>query len=76
MRGKCQRSVNIKNNYRKIGKKEKEDNDIDVNVAQQEHDNNKYYVSTFKNIQNIDTFNLTSKNLNSIYIVDAWEKRG
>ena len=34
------KKINIKNNYRKIGKKK--DNDMNVDVAQLEHNNNKY----------------------------------
>ena len=37
-----------KKNYRKIGKKN--DNDVDVDVAQLERSNNKCYVSAFRYI--------------------------
>ena len=37
--------MNVKNNYRKI--KKKQDNDGNADLAQQEHSNNKCYVSTF-----------------------------
>ena len=40
--------VNVKKNYRKIGKKN--DNDVDADVVQLEHSNNKCYVSTFRYI--------------------------
>ena len=42
---------NVKKNYRKIGKKN--DNDVDADVVQLEHSNNKCYVSTFRYIQMI-----------------------
>ena len=38
----------LKKNYRKIEKKN--DNDVDVDVAQLERSNNKFYVSTFRYI--------------------------
>ena len=40
--------INVKKNYRKIGKKN--DNDVDADVTQLEHSNNKCYVSTFRYI--------------------------
>ena len=40
--------VNVKKNYRNIGKKN--DNDVDADVTQLEHSNNKCYVSTFRYI--------------------------
>ena len=36
----------LKKNYRKIGKKN--DNNMDANVAQLEHSNNKCYISAFR----------------------------
>ena len=39
----------LKNNYRKIEKKN--DNDVDANVAQRERNNIKHYDSAFSNIQ-------------------------
>ena len=39
------KKVNVKNNYRKI--KKKQDNDVNADLAQQEHSNNKCYVSTY-----------------------------
>ena len=38
----------LKNNYRKIGKKN--DDDIDADMAQREHSNIKHYASIFSNI--------------------------
>ena len=38
------KNVNVKTNYRKIGKKK--DNDVDVDVAQMKRSNNKCYTST------------------------------
>ena len=38
----------LKNNYRKIGKKN--DHDVDADMAQREHSNIKRYVSNFSNI--------------------------
>ena len=38
----------LKNNYRKIEKKK--DNDVDANMAQLEHSNDKYYASAFRYI--------------------------
>ena len=38
----------LKNNYRKIEKKN--DNNVDADMAQCEHSNIKYYASTFSNI--------------------------
>ena len=43
---KKREGVNVKNNYRKIGKKN--DNDVDADVAQLERSNNKCYASTFR----------------------------
>ena len=39
------KKTNVKNNYRKIGKKK--DNDVHANVTQLEQSNNKCYPSTF-----------------------------
>ena len=39
------KKTNVKNNYRKIGKKK--DNDVNTNVTQLEQSNNKCYPSTF-----------------------------
>ena len=44
------KKVNVKKNYRKIGKKN--DNDMDTNMAQVEHNNNKCYAPIFR--YNID----------------------
>ena len=41
-----------KKNYRKIGKKN--DNDVDADVAQLEHSNNKWYASAFRYIYRFD----------------------
>ena len=38
----------LKNNYRKIGKKN--DNNVNADVAQRDHSNIKHYASTFSNI--------------------------
>ena len=40
---------NVKNNFRKIGKKK--DNDVDVDIVQLERNNNKCYTSVFRYIQ-------------------------
>ena len=37
--------MNVKNNYRKIGKKK--DNNVDIDVAQLERNNNKWYTSIY-----------------------------
>ena len=42
------KKVNVKKNYRKIGKKN--DNDVDADVTQLERGNHKCYASTFKYI--------------------------
>ena len=42
------KKINVKNNYRKIEKNN--NNDMDVDVAQLERSNNKYYASTFRYI--------------------------
>ena len=42
------KKVNVKKNYRKIGKKK--DNDMDADVTQLEHGNHKCYASTFRYI--------------------------
>ena len=39
---------NLKKNHRKI--ENKKDNEVDADVAQQEHNNNKCYVSVFRDI--------------------------
>ena len=51
-REKGWRSVNIKKiNVKKIWKiGKKKDNDVDADVAQLEHNNNKYYASAFRYI--------------------------
>ena len=55
------KGVNVKNNYRKIRKKEKKDNDMNTDVAQLDRSNNKYYVLAFRNIQISKVSQLTSK---------------
>ena len=49
---KCKylKKKNVKNNYRKFEKKEEEDNDVNADMTQLEHGNNKCYGSTFRNI--------------------------
>ena len=42
------KKINVKNNYRKIGKKK--NNDIEADVAQLEQNNNKCYASIFRYI--------------------------
>ena len=51
-------NLNVKKNYRKIGKKN--DNDVDADVAQLKRSNNKYYASTFRYIQ------IASKKINGL----------
>ena len=45
------KNVNVKTNYRKIGKKN--DNDVDADVVQLECSNNKCYVLAFRCISSI-----------------------
>ena len=40
------KKINVKKNYRKIGKKK--NNNLDADVVQLKHSNNKYYASTFR----------------------------
>ena len=48
------KNVNVKTNYRKIGKKN--DNDVDADVVQLECSNNKCYISTFRCIYHPYTY--------------------
>ena len=46
---KVGRSINIKKNYKKIGKK---NYNVDINVTQLEDNNNKYFILVFRYILN------------------------
>ena len=51
----------LKNNYMKIGKKN--DNDVDVDMAQLEHGNNKCYALSFRYLLQIDYINIDVQRL-------------
>ena len=65
---KLKKNVNVKNNYRKI--KKKQDNDVNADLAQQGCSNNKCYTSAFIYIQMcIETENVYNLNCSFIAMV-------